>query len=108
MPSSTISRGNILLNMLIGPSLTPTALTASTTTAQSFTVPGLKVNDALQVNFSGTQTAGVGIANARATAADTLEIVFSNSTAGTPTPAAGVYIIMVDRAENLPLPVSAV
>jgi hypothetical protein len=108
MPSTTISRGNILLNMLIGPSLTPTALTASTTTAQTFTVPGLKVSDALQVNFAGAQTAGVGIANARVTAADTLEITFSNSTAGTPTPAAGVYIIMVDRAEYLPLPVSAV
>ena len=107
MPSSTIGRGNILLQMLIGPSLTPTALTASTTTAQTFTVPGLQLNDAVSVSFNGAQTAGVGIGNARVTAANTLEIVFTNSTAGTPTPAAGVYSITFDRAEYLPLPTTA-
>jgi hypothetical protein len=108
MPSTTLSRGNFILGMVCGPSLTPTALTASTTTAQTFTVPGLQVLDFIEVNFTGAQTAGVGIANTRVSAANTLEIVFSNSTAGTPTPAAGVYLVRVSRAESLPLPVNAV
>lgn len=108
MPSSTIARGNILVNMLLGPTLTPTALTASTTTSQTFTVAGLQLNDAVQVTFSGAQTAGVGIGNTYVSAANVLTIVFTNSTAGTPTPAAGVYVIALDRPEALPLPTSAV
>lgn len=108
MPSTTISRGNILINLLVGPTLTPTALTASTTTAQTFAIPGLQLNDVVGVTLNGAQTAGVGIGNAYVSAANVLTIVFTNSTAGTPTPAAGVYTIAVDRAEYLPLPVNAV
>ena len=104
MPSTTISRGNILVNMMAGVSLTPTALTASTTTAQTFTIPGLVINDAVNVTFNGAQTAGVGIGNAYVSALNTLTIVFTNSTAGTPTPAAGAYLVLVDRAEYSPLP----
>lgn len=107
MPSTTISRGNILLNVVCGPTLTPTALVASTTTAQNFTVPGLMVNDLVQVSYNGAQTAGVGIGNAYVSAANTLTIVFTNSTAGTPTPAAGVYLVAVDRIESLPIPANA-
>ena len=107
MPSTTLARGNVLLNLLLGVTLTPTALTASTTTSQTFTIPGLQLLDIVSVNFSGAQTAGVGIANAYVSAANVLTIVFSNSTAGTPTPAAGTYLITLDRAENLPLPSNA-
>lgn len=107
MPSTTISRGNILVNLLMGPTLTPTALVASTTTVQTFALPGLQINDAVQVTFSGVQTAGVGIANARVSAPGVLEVTFSNSTAGTPTPAAGIYTVALDRAENMPLPTNA-
>lgn len=108
MPGTTLSRGNILANFLIGPSLTPTALTASTTTAETFSVPGLLTTDVVSVTFSGAQTAGVGIANSNVSATDTLRIVFSNSTAGTPTPAAGIYSVHVMRPESTPLPTSAV
>jgi hypothetical protein len=107
MSSTTIARGNILANLLIGPTLTPTALTASTTTALTFTVPGLQLLDMVSANFNGAQTAGVGIANAYVSAANVLTIVFSNSTAGTPTPAAGIYVLAIDRAENTPLPTNA-
>jgi hypothetical protein len=107
MPSTTISRGNVLLNMLIGVTITPTALVASTTTSQTFTVPGLQLLDLLSVNLNGAQTAGVGIANAYVSAANVMTVVFSNSTAGTPTPAAGLYIVTVDRAESTPLPTTA-
>lgn len=108
MTSATIPRGNFLMSMVCGPSLTPTALTASTTTAQTYTVPGLQLLDFVEVNFGGAQTAGVGIVNTRVTAANTLEIVYSNSTAGTPTPAAGVYYIRVSRPEYVPVPTNAV
>lgn len=107
MPSTTLPRGNIALCTLIGPTLTPTALTASTTTSQTFTVPGLQLLDAVGVNFNGAQTAGVGIGNAYVSAANTLTIVFTNSTAGTPTPAAGVYLLDIIRAENIPIPTNA-
>lgn len=99
MPGTLPSRGNILYSFMIAPSLTPTALTASTTTAESFTVPGLNVGDAIEVNSNAAQTAGVGIGNARVTAASTLEILFTNCTAGTPTPVAGLYTIVVSRPE---------
>jgi|SRR6516164_2835247 hypothetical protein len=107
MPSTTIGRGNVLYNLLLGVSLTPTALTASTTTAQTFTVPGLQVNDLISINLAAAQTAGVGIVNAYVSAPNTMVVVFSNSTAGTPTPAAGTYLVTVDRAENFPLPNNA-
>lgn len=108
MPSTTIPRGNLLLSMVCAPSLTPGALTASTTTALTFTVPGLLVGDFIEVNSSVAQTAGVGIANTRVSATNTLEIAFSNSTAGTPTPVAGVYYVRISRPEYLPLPLNAV
>jgi len=107
MPSTTISRGNILLNMILGVSLTPTALVASTTTAQNFTVPGLQLFDVITINLNGAQTAGVGIVNAYVSAANIMTVVFSNSTAGTPTPAAGTYVLTVDRSEYQPLPTNA-
>lgn len=106
--STTVMRGNMLKSYLLGPSLTPTALTASTTTSQTFTVKGLVSTDVVFVTYEGAQTAGVGIANADVSATDTLRIVFSNSTSGTPTPAAGVYDVLVLRPESMPLPVSAV
>lgn len=74
------------------------ALTASTTTARTYTVQGIRLGDVITVN-KPSHTAGVGIANARASAADTIEITFGNYTAGTPSlPATEVYLVQVDRA----------
>lgn len=73
------------------------ALTASTTTARTYTVPGLLVGDVVTVN-KPTTTAGVCIANVRVSAADTLEVAFGNLTAGTPSlPATEQYLLQVDR-----------
>ena len=107
MPGSTIGRGNILVSMLIGPTLTPTSVAAATTAEQSFSIPGLQPTDFINVSFNGTQTAGMAVENARCATAGVLLMAFSNDTAGTLTPASGVYIIGIDRAENLPLPVNA-
>ncbi len=100
MPGTTINRGNVLYTILVGPTLTPVAVAASTAAEQSFTVRGLLTTDVVDVTFNGAQTAGLGVGNARVSAADTLTIMFANSTAGILTPAAGQYNITVSRPEN--------
>lgn len=107
MPGSTIGRGNILVSMLIGPVLTPVAVAANTVAEQNFTVAGLQPTDFINVSFNGTQTSGMAVENARCGAVGVLTLAISNDTAGTLTPASGVYIIGVDRAESLPLPTNA-
>ena len=108
MPSTTICRGNILYNILVGATLTPVAVAQNTTAEQSFTVQGLQVNDFVQVACQIAQTAGVGINNARVPAANTLTVAFTNNTGGSLTPVSGSYSIEVNRPENLPLPTNAV
>jgi hypothetical protein len=100
MPGTMISRGNLVASWLMGPTLTPVLVAQATTAEQDFTVKGLQVGDFVNVVANVAQTAGIGIANARVKAADTLTIGFSNSTAGGLTPAAGVYLVMLDRAET--------
>ena|ERR1700674_52049 len=108
MPGSTLGRGNILAQFLIGPTLTPVSVAASTAAEQNFTIRGLQLNDSIQINSTVIQTAGLGIANARVSAADTLTVLFSNSTAGALVPVAGIYLLDVNRPENLPLPTNAI
>lgn len=108
MPSTTVSRGNILVGFLIGPSLTPVSVLANTSAEQTFTVPGLLVGDVVGVTFNGVMTAGLGITNARVSAVNVLTVGFQNSTAGPLTPTAGTYTLSVERPENLPLPTNAV
>lgn len=107
MPGSTPGRGNIIYDFIIGPTLTPVSVAGSTAAEQSFTVLGLQPFDAVDVAFNGSQTAGVGIGNARVSALNTLTLEFTNSTAGALTPASGTYLITVCRPENLPLPTNA-
>ena len=108
MPSTTIGRGNILYDYMIQPTLTPVSVAANTSAEQNFTVKGLLLNDFIDINCNALQTAGIGIANARVSAADTLTILFQNSTAGALVPAAAAYNINVSRAEFFPIPTSAV
>ena len=108
MPSTTLSRGNVLYNYLAGPSITPSSVAANTTAEQSFTVAGLQTGDQLQVSFQGSQTAGVAIVNARVSAANTLALTFGNFTSGALTPVAGVYVIEINRPESITLPTNAV
>lgn len=105
---SDISRGNIALSMLLGVALTAAAVGANTTAEQTFTVLGLALGDEVQVSKPTTQ-AGLGIVNARVSAANTLAITFSNNTGGGITPTAGeVYTIAVNRPTSLPLPTGIV
>ena len=100
MPSNTVLRGNILLSMLLAPTLSPISVAPNTVVEQTFTVAGLQVGDFVNVSKPTTQT-GLGIANSRVSALNTLAIAFSNATAATITPTpAEVYTIGLDRPEN--------
>jgi hypothetical protein len=93
----------------IGVTMTPTTLTASTTTTESFGANGatqvtaatgiLPGDVVLAVNFSGAQTAAVGVGGAYVDPAvlDKFYVIFTNSGAGTPVPASGVYLVTVAR-----------
>lgn len=97
--SAGIINGNVFSISVIEVSLTPTAVTTITAPAQTFTVPGVIVGDAVIVNPPG-QTAGVTIGSVRVSAANTISIQFVNPTAGDVTPAAGTHIVTVIRKEG--------
>jgi len=103
---TTILRGNILNSFLVYPTLTPAAVSGSQAT-QTFTIQGLLLNDFVNICLQGAQTTGVGIANAWVSAAGVLSVQFTNSTGSSATPAAGTYILAVDRLEGTILPTNA-
>lgn len=107
MPSSDLARGNIQYSFAVQQSITPTALTASTSQEFSATVPGILATDYISAVIPpAAQTAGVVISYGRVTAANTVAIGFGNCTAGTPTPVAGAYVFHVVRV-NATLPTNA-
>jgi len=111
MPSTTIARGNALSTFYIAPTLdnTSNSLAANTTTAVTYTIPGLLTTDIITIiGYNGSQTAGVVVAEADCLAANVLTIQFGNLTSGaTLKPASGVYTIQIVRSEGS-LPVTAV
>ena len=97
---SDIARGNIANTFLLSVAVpSGAALTASTTVERTYNVPGLQVTDSVTVS-KPTFQAGIGIANARVSATDTLAITYGNYTAGTPTLTAETYTIEVNRPSN--------
>ena len=89
--------GNVQISALLAVALTPSIVAANTTAEQTFTVNGLQVGDFVEVN-KPTSQAGLGLANFRVSAANTLAITFSNNTASGITPTAGEsYQILVVR-----------
>ena len=108
MSSTTITRGNSHETFYIQPSLTPSSVATAITASQTFSVPGLQTTDIVSViGYNGTQTNGIIIAEADCLTANVLSIQFGNVTAGSVTPAAGVYTIQVTRLEG-PAPTTAV
>jgi len=80
--------------------LSPALIVLNTTAEQTFTVQGLALNDAVWV-CKPTAQAGLGVVNARVSAANTLAITFSNNTGSSITPtAAETYIIGVIRGDG--------
>ena len=103
---TTCARGNIIYNFLVYPSLTPAAVATAQAT-QTFSIPGLAVNDSVSISLLGAQTTGIGIANAWVSAAGVLSVQFTNSTGSSATPAAGTYVVACDRLEGTVLPTNA-
>jgi hypothetical protein len=103
---TTILRGNIYQSFLVYPSLTPASVSGTQAT-QTFSISGLNVNDSVNMTLNGAQTTGVGIANAWVSAANVLSVQFTNSTGSAATPAAGTYILAIDRLEGTILPTNA-
>ncbi len=77
---SGIITGNVRAMGIATVTIDPASVATITTAEQTFTVPGLAVGDMVFVN-KPSLTAGLGIAGARVSAANTLAITFVNPTA---------------------------
>jgi hypothetical protein len=107
MSSTTVTRGNSHETFYITPTLTPSSVSANTTAAQNFTVPGLQVGDFVNCwGLVGSQATGIVAVEADVNSANVLTIQFGNITGSTVTPTAGQYLIEVVRLEG-PAPVNA-
>lgn len=83
--------------------LSPSAVAANTTAEQTFTFNGLLSTDVVLTVNKPTAQAGLGIANYRVSAVNTLAITFSNNTASPITPTASQnYIVVFMRPEKAP------
>lgn len=78
----------------------PASIAAATTAEQTVTIPGLRLGDYIADITKPTLTAGVGVVNARVSAADTLAIQFINATAGAIDPPLETYSVLVMRPEK--------
>jgi hypothetical protein len=94
--SNGILNGNAAGIYVISASLTPSSVATITAAEQTFTVTGLLTGDIVHVSPPSI-TAGVTLATARVSAANTLALTFVNPTAGSLTPAAGTHVISVVR-----------
>lgn len=81
-------------------SINVASVAANTTAEQDFTVPGLAVGDFVAVN-KPSLSAGLGIANFRVKAANTLSIQFVNATGAPIDPAAEAYTVFVVRMRQV-------
>lgn len=97
--------------MTIAVAITPVAVAADTSAEQSFgqngasfatAYTGILPGDAILAVSPPSLTAGTGIVGARVdtATADKFYIEFSNSTAGSLTPASGTWLITVARSNN--------
>jgi hypothetical protein len=77
------------------------SVAANTTAEQTFTVQGLTTDMTVLVN-KPSLNAGLGICNARVSAANTLALTFNNNTGGAIDPAAETYKIFWFKAEKQP------
>lgn len=75
--------------------ITP-ALIPAVGNLQTFTVTGLVTTDVLKVSPSALD-AGIGIGWARVSAANTMQVSFTNSSGGGITPASGTWYIVATR-----------
>jgi uncharacterized protein YijF (DUF1287 family) len=101
--SSLIPRGNIRAMFAIQVTFDPAAVATVTTAEQSLTVQGLAPGD-LVFWQKPSNTAGVGVVNMRVSAANTLQVIFVNPTAGSVNAASETWTLLVFRPEVATLP----
>ena len=97
--------GNVLALGVFTISLNVASVAANISAEQTFTAPGVLPGDVVFVNTPAIGTAalnaGLGVTGARVTAADTIGLRFTNSTAGPLDPSAAVsYTVFVVRPES--------
>lgn len=97
--SEGILGGNVRAIGLASVTIDPASVATITTAEQTFTVPGLRVGDAVFIN-KPSNTTGLGIANTRVSAANTLAISFVNPTAGGVDAASETYTVLWVRASG--------
>lgn len=91
--------GNVTSVSVVSVSITPAQSNAVTAVAQTFTVPGAKVGDAVIVNPVSNAT-NISVGGAYVSAANTVSVQFVNPTAGALTAPAGVYKFIILRTEG--------
>jgi len=94
-----ITLGNAAGIYVVGVDITPAEVATIVTVEQTFTVPGVKVGDAVTVSPPG-MTAGATVTSARVSAVDTVAIGFTNPTVAGVTPLTGTHIFTVYRPES--------
>lgn len=93
--------GNVQSMGVTSVALTPSIVAANTTAEQTFTVPGVLASDVCMGVSKPSAQAGLGIVNARVSAANTVAITFSNNTASGITPtAAETYKFLLVRPDS--------
>lgn len=95
-----VPTGNIKAQYVFTVTVDHASCAANTSIETVVTVPGLKVGDFVAVNKPSLE-AGLSVANARVSAADTLAIQVSNTTAGAIDEASETYTITVLRPESI-------
>ena len=104
MAVSTIG-GNILAAGVFTITIDVASVAANISAEQTFTAPGVLLVDMVFVNTPAIGTAalnaGLGVTGARVTAANTIGLRFTNSTAGALDPSAAIaYTVFVVRPES--------
>jgi len=104
MAVSTIG-GNILGAGVFTITIDVASVAANISAEQTFTAPGVLLGDMVFVNTPAIGTAalnaGLGVTGARVTAANTIGLRFTNSTAGALDPSAAIaYTVFVVRPES--------
>lgn len=99
--------GNVFGQWVIGLTISPSLVAANTTAEQTFTLPGLRTTDVVDLVAKPTAQAGLGIVGYRVSAVDTIAITFSNNTGSGITPTASqTYSVLVVRPDGVTLPTS--
>lgn len=97
--SSGIRGGNIFASGMIDVTFDAASVAANTVAEQAMTVTGIKTGDMVYV-IKPTTTAGLGIVNARVSAADTVQVAFVNATGSAIDAGSEVYRVLWFRPEG--------